>query len=334
MKINQNLQKLSSYAVEILDKSIQRKHSNESEKPIISMEILSIGVLENMQEYPELQYEKLVHSAAKFYNCDAQFTIPVNGSDEGLDLILRTFCNSGEVIAVLNPTFSMYFQFATILGLQVLQFNLNFEDFTLNVDEFIEFCLKNKVKMAIIPNPLAPSGGVIKREDLVKIVSKLPETFVVIDEAYIEFSKEESMISHIGANFPGLIVTRTCSKFFGLAGVRLGFVFTAQKDNIFKVKSPYNVNNITCGIGINLFTKLTPEIIQQKHDDNLIALENLRQWLVNFPEIHQIYPSSTNFLFIKLLQNSGDFAQKLLDTHKIKIKAFSGDFAKFCRIST
>ena len=331
MKMNKNLENLSSYQVEIAEESITRCHANESQSSILPIEILAKNILDNLNRYPEKSYQDLTIEASKFYNTGNNLIIPVNGSDEGLDLIIRSFCNPNDEIVILNPTFAMYKQYAIAFGLQVLEFDLD-SNFELNIEEFIAFCQKNNPKIVFIPNPLAPTGNVTNRLDLIKIIENLPEAFIVIDEAYIEFSNQQSIIDLL-LQYQNLIVTRTLSKFFGLAGVRLGFVFTQYKSEIMKIKSPYNVNQISCQIGINLFQNLAHDLINNRYNQNLIKKEKMIKWLKQFKEVIKIHPSYTNFLFIELNCNSKEFGSKVLKEFNIKIKTFSDMFEKFCRIS-
>jgi histidinol-phosphate aminotransferase len=335
MKINTNLSYLQSYTTEIINTNIKRSNANESHCTILPIETLTKNITEHLNYYPELAYKNLTEVSAQFYKINQDFIIPTNGSDEGLDLIIRSFCNPGEKIVILNPTFSMYKQYAIAFGLEVIEFDLN-QDFNLNIDSFINFCQQHKPKLVFIPNPLAPSGGVTKRDGLTKIIKNLPQTFIVIDEAYIEFSNQISTVNIVLEN-KNLVVTRTLSKFYGLAGIRLGFVFTAYKDQIMKVKSPYNVNHLSCCIAINLFKNLTDDIITQRYNQNLDNKLNLTEWLTLINEkfncVNKIYPSEANFLFLGLNCNSTEFAKILFEQFNIKIKTFSGKFSNFARIS-
>jgi len=93
-----------------------------------------------------------------------------------------------------------------------------------------------------------------------------------------------------------------------------------------KIKSPYNVNQINCQIGLNLFQNWTQEIIESRYNQNLINRQDTIDWVKQFPDVVTIYPSFTNFLCIKLNCNSQLFAQKLLTDFNMKIKGFSGAF--------
>lgn len=330
MKMNENLAKLQPYTVKTTEHDIKRCHANESHNTILPIEILTKNTFSNLNYYPEKIYETLTVSAAKFYKTNPNFTVPVNGSDEGIDIIIRTLCNPQDKVIILKPTFGMYKQYATAIGTSIFEF-LN-ENFLLDTEQFISFCHNQKPKIVLIPNPLAPSGGIIKTEDIIKIIETSPNTFFVIDEAYIEFSSQKSAIDLIERH-PNLLVTRTVSKFFGLAGIRLGFIFCSIKEHIQKIKAPYNVNAITCQIGINLFQNLDKKIISSRYTQNITDRLQTSLWLRSFKEVEQIYESHANYVFAKLNCNARTFAEMLMHRHKIQIKAFDGEFEKFCRVS-
>lgn len=330
MNINQNIKNLPIYNIDLLDESIKRCHGNESDSPIISESFLAKNLFENINYYPENIYNELTKNCAKFYKTKEEYSVPVNGSDEGLDLITRTFSNYGDSVVLLNPTFSMYKRFSTISSLNISEFNLN-ENFELEVDEFINFCNEKNPVLILIPNPLAPTGNITKIDNLIKIIENLPKSFIVIDEAYIEFSEERSMIEFI-EKYQNLIVTRTLSKFFGLAGIRLGFVFTKYKNEILKIKTPYNVNSLTSKIGTNLFNNLTKNIMIERYTKNIKNKQEMLKFLSEFQEIDKIFETKTNFFFIKLKSSSESFEKKLLSIYEMKIKSFSDEFANFCRI--
>ena len=330
-RMNKFVQNIKSYAFEVKHSNVKRLHNNESQSPILPMEILLQNCNFPLNFYPEIVVENLINLAGKFYEANSQLIIPTNGSDEGLDLIIRTFGNVGENIVVLNPTFSMYKNYATACGMNVLEFNLT-QNFTLDVENLIDFCQKCEAKMLFLPNPLAPTGGITSSDDVLKIIQNLPKTIVIVDEAYVEFSGQKSMITHI-QTFQNLFVTRTLSKFFGLAGIRLGFVFTSFKSEILKVKAPYNVNSITAQIGINLLENIKSEDIAKRCLLNEKSKVEMIEFLKNFPEVVKIHESYANFLFIELNSKSQTFEAKLLKLHNMRIKSFSGKFENYCRIS-
>ena len=126
MKMNKNLSLLQSYPIETIDeKNIERCHTNEAKTSILSIDILTKNIFNEINYYPEKSYQDLIIEASKFYNIDNDFIISVNGSDEGLDLIIRSCCNVKDKIIILNPTFSMYRQYAIAFGLEIAEFDLD-----------------------------------------------------------------------------------------------------------------------------------------------------------------------------------------------------------------
>ena len=333
---NKNLTKMEPYYVSVIPENLKRMHANESSKPLLSYDILMKNVDENLNFYPENKAIKLVELASKFYNVDKTKIIATNGSDEGIDLIIRAFCNPGEdTILVAEPTFSMYKQYANAFGVKVEKMDLieGKNCFIFDENELIKMAQKINAKMIFLPNPLANIGELINKNKLIKIAKSLPETLVVIDEAYIEFCGLQASILAELEQYENLIVLRTFSKFFGLAGIRLGFIFSNFSDEILKIKSPYNVNMLTCQSGINMFENITPSIINKRQNEILQKRIKLENWLKQFEEVQTIFQSNTNFVMIKLSCKATIFADKLAEQFGMKIKAMSDKFENYCRIS-
>ena len=333
---NKNLTKMEPYHVSVVPENLKRMHANESSKPILDYDILMKKVDENLNFYPENKAIKLVELASKFYNIDAKKIIATNGSDEGIDLCIRTFCNPREdTILVAEPTFSMYEQYAQAFGVKIEKIDL-IEDkncFIFDENEMISCAKKCNAKMIFLPNPLANIGELIDKNKLIKIAKSLPETLIVIDEAYIEFCGLQASILAALNSFENIIILRTFSKFFGLAGIRLGFIFTNFSDEILKIKSPYNVNMLTCQSGINVFENVTADIINTRQNAVLQKRIELENWLKQFEEVETIFKSDTNFVMVKLSCKATVFAAKLATQFNMKIKAISEKFENYCRIS-
>ena len=334
LSFNKNIKNISPYYIEVLKENIQRAHSNETSKPIFDYDILMKNI-DKLYFYPENKSIELVNLASKFYKIEQNNIIATNGSDEGIDLCIRTFCNIGDTILVVEPTFSMYKQYAIAFGLKVQSVGLKENDFSWSFDEneLIKTAKESNVKMIFIPNPLADVGSLVEKNKLLNIIQSLSDKIVVIDEAYIEFcGLENSMLDEL-KNYQNLVILRTFSKFFGLAGIRLGFIFTNFQSEIMKIKSPYNVNTITCQIGINVFNNIKNDIIKQRQNEILQKRIELEKWLKTFIEVDKIFKSDTNFLFVKLNCKASIFADKLEKEFKIKVKVMSGKFENYCRIS-
>ena len=331
---NKNLNKMSLCSIVFVPKDVKRQHFNETVKPILPVDVLSKNVFEDMNYYPEDKYEKLTKVAEKFYNINSEFIIPTNGSDEGIDLVIRTFCNPNDTILMLNPSFAMYKQYAEGFLCNIIEFDVENDGkiWFFEAQKFIDFAKKNKVKMLFLSNPMAHLGATISRKDIIKITEELQNVMIVIDEAYIDFSSQKSILSDL-KKYKNLVVLKTMSKFFGLAGIRLGFVFTHFKDEIFKIKSPDNVSCLTCQVGINMLENITNQQIEERKKEFDAKKNDLMIWLKTFDEVEQIFESETNFVFVKLNCKADIFATKILKNYKIKIKAMSGKFENYCRIS-
>ena len=334
-KFNKNLKYIEPYYISILPKIIKRMHSNEAQSTILNYDIIMKNVAESLNFYPENKSIELIEKAHRFYNIATNKIISTNGSDEAIDLCIRTFCNQNDKVLVIEPTFSMYKQYAIAFGVEVKSFNLIEKEnyFIFDEDKLIQFAKINDIKIIFIPNPLANIGTLIQKDKLIKIIKSLPNTIIVIDEAYIEFVDfKNSLISELN-KYKNLVILRTFSKFFGLAGIRLGFIFTHFKNDIMKIKSPYNVNSMTCQIGINVLENITQRVIKNRQEEILYKRIELEKWIRTFNEVIKIFKSDTNFLFIKLSCASLIFAHKLEKECNIKIKTMSGKFENYCRIS-
>ena len=146
---NKNTTKLEPYNVSITPEKITRMHANESSKPILDYNILIKNIDENLNFYPENKALKLIELAGNFYNINKDKIIATNGSDEAIDLMIRTFCNPAEdAILVVEPTFSMYKQYAVAFGLKVQHVELKEGDVSWNFDEneLIKITKEKKIK--------------------------------------------------------------------------------------------------------------------------------------------------------------------------------------------
>ena len=313
---------------------IKRMHFNELDKPILPIKILTKGITSNLNYYPEKKYNELEEIASRFYGVATNKIVCTNGSDEGIDLCVRTFCNPNDNICVLQPGFGSYEQSGKGFLCNIFYFYLQNDNkkWFLDSKKLIEFCKQNEIKLLFLSNPLAHVGNVICKTDLLKIIENLPKTMIVIDEAYIEFTKEESSIKLL-EKYYNISVLRTTSKFFGLAGIRLGFIFTNYREEVFKIKLLDNVNFLTCQIGINLFKNLNDEIIKNRQIKTENKKKKIIKFLQQFDEVDTIYESKTNFLYIKLNCSGEEFAKKMINDFRIKIRYFNGKFKNYCRVS-
>ena len=225
-----------------------------------------------------------------------------NGSDEAIDLLYRCFCEPGiDEVVIFPPTYGMYEVSANINNVKLNRVSLT-EQFQLDL-EALEQAIKPSTKIIWICSPNNPTGNSIDREAIEMILNNF-DGLVVIDEAYINFSRQKSWLSDL-QDYPNLVILQTLSKAWGLAGIRLGMAFASPEiiGYLNKVKPPYNISEPVQELAI----KALEEIGQV--NDMIVTLVNERQNLVTSllknEEVLTIYPSDANFLLVKFKDASG-----------------------------
>jgi histidinol-phosphate aminotransferase len=225
-----------------------------------------------------------------------------NGSDEAIDLLFRCFCEPGiDEVVIFPPTYGMYEVSANINNVKLSRITLT-EEFQLDL-EALEQAIKPSTKIIWICSPNNPTGNSIDREAIEMILNNF-DGLVVIDEAYINFSRQKSWLSDL-QDYPNLVVLQTLSKAWGLAGIRLGMAFASPEiiGYLNKVKPPYNISEPVQELAV----KALEEIGQV--NDMIVTLVNERQNMVSSllqnEEVVKIYPSDANFLLVKFKDAAG-----------------------------
>lgn len=265
----------------------------------------------DFNRYPDPYQKTLKTEISKIKNIETNKIFLGNGSDEVIDLLMRIFAEpKKDKILVFNPTYGMYEVSANINDVEVVSYPLN-EDFQIEFNEDLEEILKDEnLKLVFVCSPNNPSGNLIARKSVLEILQKF-NGIVVVDEAYEDFSKEQSWISEID-NFPQLVVMQTFSKAWGMAGLRVGMAFAQPEilDLMNKVKPPYNISILNqkevynALQNIEEFRKNLNEILEQRS-----FIENE---LIKFNFVKKIYPSDANFLLIKV-ENADQLYNYLVD---------------------
>jgi len=221
-----------------------------------------------------------------------------NGSDEGIDLLLRACCIPGkDNVVLLPPTYGMYEVSASINDVQIIKVNLS-SDFQIRTDAVLAAVNENS-KILFICSPNNPSGNKIHREDIYFLLENF-SGLVVVDEAYIDFSDEPSFITEI-EKYPNLLVLQTFSKAWGMASLRVGMAFASEE--IIKVlqliKPPYNISGLTQSKVLDALDNaselpiLVSEILQERN--------YLEANLKRLSLVEKVFPSHANFIFIKVI---------------------------------
>lgn len=220
-----------------------------------------------------------------------------NGSDECIDLLYRSFCiPSKDNVIICPPTYGMYEVSAHINDIELKKIPL-LPSFQLNLVD-IEQAIDSNTKLIWICSPNNPTGNSINRLDIETILNNF-KGIVIIDEAYINFSKQKSFVQEL-TEYPNLVVLQTFSKAWGLAGLRLGMAFasTAIIEVLNRVKPPYNINQSTQELAL----KALEEVGQV--NDMIRLLVDMRDALADvfnlMPTVQEVYPSDANFLLVKI----------------------------------
>jgi len=273
----------------------------------------------DINRYPEIYSKRLHQTLANYLSRELEQEISTdeviagNGSDEILDMLIRTFVEPGDVVLSQAPTFSMYKYFTELSGGQ-------YEDISLNEDFDFEK-LKAKIdelepKLIFLCSPNNPTGEIIPRELILEIADYFAGP-VLVDEAYADFSELDLMPDV--KDYPNLAVTRTFSKAFGLAGIRFGYLYGSQLlvKELKKVLKPYNLNSLTDMLACLILDnddiiKERIEFIKKERQKLYQELNQYQNW--------QLYPSMANFIYLEG-KKTFEF-KKVLNQRGIKIRSY------------
>jgi len=250
-----------------------------------------------LNRYPDPQQNLVKAALAKIKNVSREQLLLGNGSDEVLDLIFRVFCEPKvDTVIVLPPTYGMYEVLANTNDVKILNISL-LDNYQPNVDEILK-AQNSQTKLLFLCSPNNPTANSFNADKIETLIKKFTG-IVVIDEAYIDFSSQESWIDRLN-EFPNLIVIQTLSKAYGLAGIRLGACYSSTKiiSVLNKIKPPYNVNQLTQQTAL----KALQNSIKTNNEIAIIISERnkLKTDLEEISFVVKVYPSDANFLLVKV----------------------------------
>ncbi len=255
---------------------------------------------DNLTRYPDTDCIQLREKIAEVINVTKENILCGVGSDQIIELIIKVFLEPGDSVVMPTPSFSMY-PLSTILNRgKAIEVPLD-QDFNYDIDKMIQIIQDVKPKLVFLCTPNNPTGCLLSSEDIKRIL-KIADCPVVVDEAYAEFT-QESMIEDL-MDYPDLIILRTFSKSYGLAGLRSGYAIAHPDmiETINLVKPPYNVSSYA--------QEASFFVLEHKayYDDMVKKSIQQRDWLKNelqaFDVVERVYESHANFILVRLKQDS------------------------------
>jgi histidinol-phosphate aminotransferase len=247
--------------------------------------------------YPDPLQWKVKEALSRVKGIAPQHIFLGNGSDECIDILYRAFCVPGKDNVIINPpTYGMYEVSAHINDVEVRRARL-LDDFQLDLVH-LENLVDENTKIIWICSPNNPTANSMNRQDVEIVLNNFPG-LVVVDEAYINFSRHRSFIQEL-PDYPNLVVMQTMSKAWGLAGLRLGMAFASEAiiDIYNKVKPPYNIGQATQELVLKALDEM------EQVNDMIRALVTMREEMSGelsaLPVVKKIYPSDANFLLVKV----------------------------------
>lgn len=249
-----------------------------------------------IHHYPDSECTALRHQLAALNNVKAEQVVTGVGSDQIIAWIIQAFVEQGDRVQVMDPTFSMYEINTQMLGGIPVRVPLG-EDFNFEPAPFLKKAKEERPKVVFLTNPNNPTGGVIPQEELVPLIKELAtlDCVIALDEAYYEFYGETA--AGLIDTYPQLIVLRTLSKAYGLAGVRAGYAMAseAMMEALARVKPPYHMSSLD---------QMAALVCLNQVEEVKPILQNILHWRHQLEEglkemNLRVFPSHANFLLVR-----------------------------------
>ncbi len=256
-----------------------------------------------LSRYPE--YEEARETLAKYFGVSADELLLANGTDDAIKMVCDTFVSPGDYLVVPAPTFPVYEFFHNVAGGRTKRVRYD-ENFRLTADMLLA-AVNKRTRWMAIANPNNPTGTTVSKSHLRKILQEAPDTLILVDEAYVDFSGE-TVLPWI-RKFPNLVVTRTFSKAYGLAGLRLGCILTNPEiaDPMRRAQNPFAVNSLAlaCALEAIRHNQYVARYARQ-------VCSNRDRFCRYLDAIGIAYvPSSSNFVLARVGPRASEIALKL-----------------------
>ncbi|WP_312946122.1 histidinol-phosphate transaminase [Superficieibacter sp.] len=262
---------------------------------------------QTLNRYPECQPAAVINNYAQYAGVKAEQVLVSRGADEGIELLIRAFCEPGQdAVLFCPPTYGMYSVSAETLGVEYRTVPA-LENWQLDLQAIADKL--DGVKVVYVCSPNNPTGQIVNPQDFrVLLEMTRDKALVVADEAYIEFCPQASLVGWL-EEYPHLVILRTLSKAFALAGLRCGFTLANEEiiRLLLKVIAPYPLSTPVADIAAQA---TSPQGILAMRE-RVAAILDERQYLVNalknIPCVEQVFPSETNYILVRITASSAVF---------------------------
>ncbi|HEX8309350.1 MAG TPA: histidinol-phosphate transaminase [Allosphingosinicella sp.] len=264
---------------------------------------LSEGALAaGLNRYPEPQPARLRKAMAALYGVSPETLVVTRGADDAIEILVRAFCRPGEdSVAICLPTFSAYAHFARLQGARVIEARLD-ENFDFRPEAFLRAVEgEPSLKLVFLCSPNNPTGNPVAPADVLRVADALPDSIIVLDEAYLEFSETESLAEE-AARRPNLVVLKTLSKAYGLAGARVGALIGDPELVAMAARAlpPYPLPSLSVEAAMSALAPSRRAVHRERIARIKADRERLAGLLDGSPLVGRVRSGGGNFLFLEV----------------------------------
>ncbi|HEX8225107.1 MAG TPA: histidinol-phosphate transaminase [Allosphingosinicella sp.] len=265
-----------------------------------------------LNRYPEPQPARLKQAMAALYGVSAENLVVTRGADDAIDILVRTFCRPGvDAVSICTPTFSAYGHFARLQGARIIEVPLD-PEFDFDAGSFIDAAGREpNLKLAFICGPNNPTGNPVPLARIEAVALALPDTIVVVDEAYIEFSEQASAAGR-AARSGNMVVLRTLSKAYGLAGARVGCAIGHPETIALLTRAlpPYPLPSLSIEAAMSALSPSRRLVHEERIARIKADRDRMAEQIARSPLVRRVRSGGGNFLFLEVEDPDG-LARKL-----------------------
>ncbi|MFA6456811.1 MAG: histidinol-phosphate transaminase [Bacteroidota bacterium] len=311
--IKQSVRELEAYSVKSKPLSPDLIKLNQNENPFdlpaeLKRELIEEFLQQPWNRYPDVFPTRLIEALSQFVGVPMESIIAANGSNELMYSVLMAIVSKGTKVLIPTPTFFLYEKIVKILEGELISVPAK-PDLSFDVEQILATAAKEQPTLIILNSPNSPTGQMLTIENVERIIAGT-DAFVLVDEAYIEFADMPSVLPLL-KKYDRLIILRTFSKAFSLAGLRIGYLLAqpAVCAELLKPKIPFTVNNLSMAAAVRVMGE--KKLISDRIRYIKAEKEKLYRKLSEMNEI-KVFSSQTNFLIFRTKKNAKVLFDRLL----------------------